>query len=63
MASISDIPEKLVNPTMSMQFVEWLLSMPVSQDTRIALGRIWQRFTGARLNTNEWMMIGNLPSA
>jgi len=60
-ASLSDIPEKLLKPDMRIQFVEWLLGIPLPPETRIALARTWERFTQRRIDATTWILIAKHP--
>lgn len=60
MASITDIPRDLIRPDQAPNLIAWLASLPLTQDVRISLVRIWERHTQARLTPEQWAIV-NVP--
>lgn len=61
MASILDIPLELRNPDQAPNMIQWLATIPLPRETRIALARIWERHTQARFNPEQWAIVSATP--
>jgi len=59
MASWTDIPEDLRDSTKGTAFTDWLLDLPIDQDTRRALAHKWQMHLGAQLGNTNWLRIAS----
>lgn len=57
MPSLSDIPEVFFRPIHKDALIEWLRVLPVTDDTRRTLLRMWAAQTHVPLSADDWARI------
>jgi hypothetical protein len=61
MASLADIPPQLLTPEAKPDFIQWLVSMPVSYGVRRRLLSLWTNATGAGATPEDHRRIKAAP--
>lgn len=54
MAALSDIPPNLLSPLHQLDFLHWLLSVPLDVPASRALLRIWAEYTGRPFTSEQF---------
>jgi hypothetical protein len=55
MASLADIPDAFLDPTMIEPFIEWLIILPTSKNAKTKLLSIWADATGGTVSYDRFI--------